>query len=317
MVRSLSEKPVINKGTGKRSVVRTVGRGTEGERLPLALRDDAIGGWLEDVLDGEVRELETEGTGKSRRTIAERGFDLIRGFGLEVVVDVNRSVFRVRLDVRNNLFGVKEAHLRHFTHGAHDVALGVKLTGLGAKFTTNDVLINTVVAVDAYPIDGRLPAFIDSHFVVDAVRFDIDFDGFNVGEEIAIVLVEVGDGILIIDETVLEQFGIVGIARGDAQPSVEFISGIERVANPVDGTDVVFVAFRNGDEDIDTVRLVRRRANGVSDDDGITESTLVVAVNDVLLVGLIEVLDELFGTEDVFQFTSFIGFLHRLVETTT
>ena len=110
---------------------------------------------------------------------------LVVGFGYKVITDVYRAVFRSRLDVGLDLFGVEVSHLLDFTHGTHQ------------EFTAYYVFIQTVVTVDADFIDGSLATFVDTHFQVDGVAHDVYFHRFEAVEQITVVVVKVTDGIVI------------------------------------------------------------------------------------------------------------------------
>ncbi len=122
---------------------------------------------------------------------------LVVGFGYKVITDVYRAVFRSRLDVGLDLFGVEVSHLLDFTHGTHQVFTAEEFARTGTEFTAYYVFIQTVVTVDADFIDGSLAAFVDTHFQVDGVTHDVYFHRFEAVEQITVVVVKVTDGIVI------------------------------------------------------------------------------------------------------------------------
>ena len=81
------------------------------------------------------------------------------------------------------------SHLLDFTHRTHEVVTTEQLPGTGTKFTANYIFIQTVVTVDLDFIDGGLSAFVNSHFKVDRISIDIDFNRVEVIEQVAVVIV--------------------------------------------------------------------------------------------------------------------------------
>ena len=100
-VRSLAAKPRFQETDGGGGVVDTIGAGVDGEGLPLALRHNAITLGVEEVLDGEIGELESQRADETSGTPAERELDLVGGFGLELVGDVHGAVLGIGLNIRD------------------------------------------------------------------------------------------------------------------------------------------------------------------------------------------------------------------------
>ena len=146
------------------------------------MRHNAVGFLVEEVLDGEVGELQTERTHQTGSTPAERELNLVAGFGLQVVGDIYSSVFGIGLDIGHEFLLVKVSHLCQFAQGAHDVRLRVELTGLGVEFATHDVLIDAGVTDDVDLVDGSRFALVDTHLEVDGVIIDIDLYGVHIEE---------------------------------------------------------------------------------------------------------------------------------------
>ena len=100
-VRTLTAYPGLQERDGCRGVIHTVRTGVDGEGLTLTLRYDVVRFLVEEVLDGEVGELQSDRTYQTRSTPTERELYLVAGFGLQVIRDIHRSVLGVRLDIRH------------------------------------------------------------------------------------------------------------------------------------------------------------------------------------------------------------------------
>ena len=130
-VRALTSEPRLQERDGGGGIIDTVRARVNREGLTLALRHDAVGFLVEEVLDGEVGKLETQRTYQTCSTPTERELNLVRGLGLQLVGDVHRSFFGIRLDIRHEFLLVEMAHLRQLTERTHDIRLRVELTGFG------------------------------------------------------------------------------------------------------------------------------------------------------------------------------------------
>ena len=64
-----------------------------------------------------------------------------------------------------------------------------QLSRADTQFTANDVFIQTVVTTDLNLIDSSLTTFIDSHFEVDRVAYDIYFYRIKVVEEVTVIVI--------------------------------------------------------------------------------------------------------------------------------
>ena len=144
---------------------------------------------MQQVGNREVGELQTQFTDNTRLSPTGREFHLVIGFGSQRQAYINRSVHRVRLNIRLKFFGVKVSHLLDFTQRTHQVFFAEQLSRTDTKFTTDYIFIQTVVTADVDLIDSSLTAFIDSHFQVDRVAYNVHFYRIEVVEQITVVVV--------------------------------------------------------------------------------------------------------------------------------
>ena len=204
-------------------------------------------------------------------------------------------------------------HLRQLAQGAHDVGLGVELSGLGVEFAADDMLIDTGVADDVDFVDGgRLP-LVHAHLVVDGVAVDTHLDGLDIEEEVALVGVEFGDGIIVLVEAFVEFLEVVGVAALDAEDGVEVFVGVNGVADPCDVAEEVLCALIDSEIDIDAGGIFGGTDYAVGDDLGVAVADFVVLLNDQLLVILKLLRDEFLGAEEVDDVVV-VGLLHGVVD---
>ena len=106
---------------------------------------------------------------------------MVATFGDEGVSDVDGAGGFVGTDVFVEFalehFRVELVHGGEFTHRTREGIHGEEVAGLGAKFASDDVIVNTVVAGNANAVVGGLLAFAHANFEVDAVFVYLDFDG--------------------------------------------------------------------------------------------------------------------------------------------
>ena len=114
---------------------------------------------------------------------------LVVGFGSQRQTYVNSSVHRIRLNIWLQFFRVKVSHLLNFTQRTHQVFFAEQLSRTNTKFPANNVFIQTVITTDLDLIDSSLTAFIDSHFEVDRVAYDIYFYRVEVIEQVTVVVI--------------------------------------------------------------------------------------------------------------------------------
>ena len=64
----------------------------------------------EEVTHGEVIEFQTDTSDDTRLSPTQREFNLVIGFLHQIIANVHRSIFIVRLHLRINLFRIKVPH---------------------------------------------------------------------------------------------------------------------------------------------------------------------------------------------------------------
>ena len=263
---------------------------------------------MEQVLDGEVGEFQSEFSDYTRLSPTHRELDLVVSLRFEIEHNVNSSVFLVGHRLYVDGLGIEMTCLGYFTIGTHEVVLGEKLTGLHAKFTADHLFIQAVVTVYDNIIDTRLRTFDHSHLKVDGIAFDVSFDGNELIEEIALIEVSIGDRVFVFRDTFLEQFLIIDIAALDSENVVEKLSGINGVTDPGDVIDVIFPAFFKRDIHIDG--LVVERHDGIGKNLGIAITFFVIFLYDALEVVLEIGLDKFFLTEKIEELAFLVGLFH-------
>ena len=100
----------------------------------------------------------------------------------------------------------------------------------------------------------------DAHFKVDGVAIDVDFGGLDVRKHVAMVVIEVGDGVVIRTDALGKQLLIVDISFLHAELCLEQFGGIDRVSHPSDMAQVVALAFLYLHIHIDMVVVCRPNA---------------------------------------------------------
>lgn len=173
--------------------------------------------------------------------------------------------------------------------------------------------MSLVVAFDDDVVDGGLSAFDDTHFEVDGVAFDARFDRDDVGEEVAVVHIEVVDGIVFLVESFFETFGVVDVATLHAKDTSKVVGGVDAIADPRYVADVVLYAFVDVDVDVDSVVVVAHY--GFVEDTSIAIAVFIVVVDECNEVFFVEFFDEFFGTEEVHK-PFLVSFFHGTVELT-
>ena len=185
MVRTLSAKPRIDERERIVLIVFRIALHRHLQCLSVALGNETcalVTIATKQVLHREVGELQTCTAYNACDTPTCRHFDLVTSFGHQWIGDVYCSRTFIGAYVFEDFalehFVVKLLCCSQFAHGALQSFDGKEVARLGANFTTNDVVVNTVVAGDAHTVELGLFAFANAHFKVDAVAFYFGFYGF-------------------------------------------------------------------------------------------------------------------------------------------
>ena len=176
-VRTLAAKPRVVERNAVRLIVAGVGLSADGQRLSVALRQDAaiVLTRMQEVGQGEVGELQAQLTDDACLSPTGREFHLVVGLGHQLVINIHRSVFGARLDVRVDLFGVKVSHLGNFAIRTHQVGAAEQLSGACTQFAAHYILVQAVVTANHHLVNRGLPSFGNTHFQVNGVAHDIHF----------------------------------------------------------------------------------------------------------------------------------------------
>ena len=262
--------------------------------------------FAKEVAHGEVGELDTHTSDDTCLSPTQRELQLVVGLLFQFPVDIDGAVIVVRLDIGVDLFRVEEAHRGDFTCRTLDGVLREEVARLGAQLTAYDLLVETVVTIDAYVADVCLRSFLDAHLEVDGVANDVDFRGFEVVEQVTIVPIVVTYGVLVLRKAFLHLFLIVDVAFLHAQRTVEIVAGDDGVTHPRDITQVVALAFVNLDEDVDVVLV--DGPHGVFQNSCVTIAQFVIFIDECLLGLLITFGGVLLGLEDVAELAGLVDF---------
>ncbi len=251
---------------------------------------------MEQVLDREVGELESQLEQDTRLSPASRELDLVVGLGLKSENDVDGTVLLVGLGTYVHLFGVEVSRLCNLTRRTHKVILGEQVTWSHTQLAPHDLLIQAVVTIDDHLVDACLLAFVHAHLQIDAVAAHLALHGDELVEEVSVVHIQVGDSVVVFLSALVEQFLVVDVTLAESQHIVEHSSGIDGIADPADIVDVVSLALVDGDVNIDSLFVVVDHA--VGHDDSIAISLLVVLVNDAVEVLLVVAAHKLLLAEE-------------------
>ena len=187
------------------------------------------------------------------------------------------------------------------------------MSGFGIEFAAHYMLVHARVTYYIYLIDGSRSALVDPHLEVNGVVVHIHLDGIDVKEEVTLIGVQFRHGIIVLRESFVELLEVIRRAGLDTQDGVEVVVGVDGVADPVDGADVVLVALADGHIDIDSRGVFGVGGYTVGNDVGITVTKFVVLLDDGFLVVLELGGDELLGAEEV-ENVVVIRLFHRLVD---
>ena len=262
VVGPLSAKPRVGEGEREVGVVTSVGLCSQREGLTIALRDEAstfIAAAAEDILEGEVGELQAGTQEDARLSPTERELHLVAALCGEGIGDVYRSRLSIGANVFENLLGevfwVELSHRGQFAHGALNGFHREEVAGLGAEFATDNVVIHAVVSGKSDAVERGLCAFGDAHFEVDAVAFHIDFDGLDAAEHVAIVVVLIAHGIFVGLQAFHHEGLVVEVAFLHFEGSGQSFGGIDGVAHPVDVAHIILLALADVEINIDVLGI--------------------------------------------------------------
>ena len=207
------------------------------------------------------------------------------------------------------------ACLCYFAGRADEVLLVEQLTGLYKQLTAYDLFIKAVVTVDDHVVDGGLWSLDHSHLKGDWVAVYVLLDGYELIEEITLILIDVGYVVVIALVGVgalLENLLVVDIAGLHVEHIVKEVARIDGVAHPVDWADVVLLALFKGDVDVDGLVVVGDYA--VAQDFCVTVALFVILFDDAVQVVLEVAFNKLLLAEEVDELALLVGLLHRALD---
>ena len=152
---------------------------------------------------------------------------------------------------------------------------------LGAQFAAHHLLIQAVVAVDVHMAQMGLCSLEDAHFQVYRVANDVDLYRVYAREHVAVVVVVVMHGIVVLDQTFVQQLLVVHVARLHVQHLVQTVGSDDGVAHPGDVAQVVALSFLNLHQYVDVLLVVV--PDRVFQNGHVAVAQLVVFVDECLL----------------------------------
>ena len=111
--------------------------------------------------------------------------------------------------------------LCNFTGRTHQVFLGEQLTRTHAELTADNLFIKAVVTVDDDAVDTSLRTFDDTHLESNRVTLHLRFDWNELEEQVTVIHIEVGNGIVVFHRTLVQQSLVVNVAGLHAENGIE------------------------------------------------------------------------------------------------
>ena len=99
-------------------------------------------------------------------------------------------------------------------------------------------------------------AFHNPHFQCDGIAFDFRLDRDELEEQVALVHIEVGHGIVILHRAFVEECLVVDIAFFHSEDVVEHRRRVDCVASPCDVGDEILLTFFHFDEHVDIFLVI-------------------------------------------------------------
>ncbi len=267
---------------------------------------------MEEILDREVSELQSQLAYDTGLAPAEREFNLVIGFGLEVEHHVDSTVVFIGLHVGIHVLGIEMSGLSDFAQRTYKVALAEQFARFYTELAADNLFVKSVVAVDGHIVDSGLRTFHHTHFQRYAVAGNFAFDRHEVIEQVTVVHVQVGHSVLVFGESLVHQLLVVYVAGLEFEIGVEYFIGVYRVAHPCNILDIVLASLVDVDVNIDHLLVVRHYR--VSHDFGVAIALFVVLLEYAVKVVAVIVLNEFFLLEQVQNLAVFIGFLHGALQ---
>ena len=147
---------------------------------------------------------------------------------------------------------------------------------------------------------------VDSHLEVDGVADDVHLGGLERVEDVSVVPIEVANGVVVLNKSLFHELLVVDIALVHSELRTQEVGGVDGVADPVDVSDVVFLAFVDLDVDVHVLGIVV--PNTVFHDDGVAESVFVVFLDEFLLVFFPALRGIFLSLQESRQLASLVGF---------
>lgn len=166
---------------------------------------------MKEVGHGEVVELQSHTSDNARLSPSKRQLNLVVGLLLQIPVDIHRSVLVVGMRDWIDRLGVEVTHGSNLSRGTLQGLSGEEVARLRAQLTADDILIESIIAIDADTADTRLLALEDTHFQVDAITYNVDLSWFEVVEDITIVPIGITHRVVILRQSFAEVLLVIDI----------------------------------------------------------------------------------------------------------
>ena len=128
--------------------------------------------------------------------------------------------------------------------------------GAHVQFAADHFFVQTVVSIDDNAVDCGLGTFGDAHFERDGIAFDFRFDWDELEEQVAVVHIQVGHGVVVFQRALVQERLVVDIACLHAEDGIKCGRGVHGVSGPSDVGNEVLLSFFHGDEHVDKFVVV-------------------------------------------------------------
>ena len=150
-----------------------------------------------------------------------------------------------------------------------------------------------------------LRSFCHAHLQVDGISVDIDFGRIDVREHVTIVIIEVGNRIIVLIESLFQQLLVIYITLLHTQNAIQVEGIVYGITRPCDISQIISLAFSH--LDVYIYMLVIKVAHAVFQNLCIAITVLVVFLDQFLLIFLPTLRCKLLGFEESGKLTSLMS----------
>ena len=109
------------------------------------------------------------------------------------------------------------SHIRQFTCASYNIFTAEQLTRVHVQFPTNHVLVRTVITLNNHLVNRGLSTLGNTDFQIDRIFTRDSFDRHQTREQIPVILVYIGYGILVRGNTFIQVLTIIYITFPNIQ----------------------------------------------------------------------------------------------------